>query len=246
MNKIVLSCFLMLAAGMVTAEEIVRSDNVIGVMAVQSEKTATIVAVPFRDFDGGDLRLVNLIKTANLTPGDRLYRYDPAKDGFDGWVLAADADGVLRWEKNEKVFRVGKSGELTTDDGLDANEVTAAQGSGVWLVRASAPSSPFVFYLQGSVSAAEAVTVEAGKVVLLGNPTDRSAAPTITGMSNGDTVQLATAGGLLNVYTYSTAKKQWGYWDADNRPVWVDSPMIPAGIGFWYVAKGGDVTVEWK
>ena len=223
--------------------DFVGSDNVIGVMAVQSDKKATIVAIPFKDCDGGDMRLSDFVKTANLAAGDQLYRYDSAKGGFDGWILSVGADGILFWEKCEKNFRLTKSGEFTSDDGKDADEERVAQGSGVWLIRATAPAEPFVFYLQGSASSAATTTVEAGKTVLLGNPTDADATPTITGMSNGDTIQFATGDGRFNTYTYGA--KGWGYWDADNNPKWTAAPEIPAGIGFWYVSKGGAVTFAW-
>ena len=227
------------------AEEVVHSGNVIGVMAVEADKKATIVAVPFKDFDGGDMRLANLVKTANLSEGDQLYRYDSAKEGFDGWILAADSEGILRWEKCEKNVRLTGTGETAFDNGTEAGETTAAQGSGVWLVRANAPAQHFVFYLQGSASVAGTMTVAAGTTVLLGNPTCGDAAPTITGMTNGDTISFATDSGRLNVYTYNSTKGQWGYWDSNNKPAWVSSPEIPAGTGFWYVAKGGEVTFTW-
>ena len=108
--------------------DFVGSDNVIGVMAVQSDKKATIVAIPFKDCDGGDMRLSVFVKTANLAAGDQLYRYDSAKGGFDGWILSVGADGILFWEKCEKNFRLTKSGEFTSDDGKDADEERVAQG----------------------------------------------------------------------------------------------------------------------
>lgn len=243
----------LLAAGLLSmtmaktdvAEEVVHSGNVIGVMAVETDKKATIAAVPFKDFDGGDMRLANLVKTANLSEGDQLYRYDSAKGGFDGWVLNADSEGILRWEKCEKNFRLTGTGETASDNGTEADETMAVQGAGIWLVRANAPSAPFVFYLQGTASDAEPMMVAAGTTGLLGNPTSSDATPTITGMSNGDTIQFATGGALLNVYTYNSMKGQWGYWDSENKPAWVDSPTVPAGIGFWYVSKGGVVTFAW-
>ena len=65
------------------------------------------------------------------------------------------------------------------------------------------------------------------------------------GMSNGDTIQFATGGKLLNVYTYNAVSGKWGFWNENNLPDWVDAPTIPAGSGFWYVSKGGAVTFGW-
>ena len=158
-------------------------------------------------------------------------------------MLEEDAQGVKSWAKNEKKISLDANGQVTESAGASATEVRPPVGSGIWLVHNAGGS--FTFHLFGAYLAPELKMAAAGTKTLMGNPGLEAKAPTITGMSNGDTIQFATDSGRLNVYTYNLTQNKWGYWDANNKPAWVAAPTIPAGTGFWYVSKGGAVTFAW-
>ena len=215
----------------------------VGSIAVQGNGVNTIVAVAFKELSAADecVSVASIVSTEGLDAGDVVSVY--WNGGFETWTLAVGAQGVKSWEKNEKKFSVGSDGQVTESAGASASSVRPPVGSGIWLVRNG--TVPFTFHLFGAYLAPEPTTAAANAKTLMGNPGLEAKTPTITGMSNGDTVQFTTGGGLLNVYTYNSTKLQWGYWDADNKPAWVAAPTIPAGTGFWYVSKGGEVTFEW-
>ena len=215
----------------------------IGSIAVQGNGVNTIVAVAFTELSAADecVSVANIVSTEGLDAGDVVSVY--WNDGFETWTLAVDAQGVKSWEKNGKKFSVGSDGQVTQSAGADASSVRPPVGSGIWLVHKAGGS--FTFHLFGAYLEPSATTAAVGTKTLMGNPGLVAKAPTITGMSSGDTIQFATGGGLLNTYTYNATKGQWGYWDSDNKPAWGGAPTIPAGTGFWYVSEGGAVTFAW-
>ena len=228
-----------LAAQAVTTAFVGQS---IGSIAVQGNGVNTIVAVVFKELSAADecVSVANIVSTEGLDAGDVVSVY--WNGGFESWTLKVEG-GVKVWEKNEKKISLDANGQVTQSDGADATEVRPPVGGGIWLVHKAGGS--FTFHLFGAYLAPSATTAAAGTKTLMGNPGLVAKAPAITGMSNGDTIQFATGSGLLNTYTYNAMKSQWGYWDADNKPAWIDSPTVPAGIGFWYVSKGGAVTFGW-
>ena len=227
-----------LAAGAATTAYVGQS---IGSVAVQGTGVNTIVAVAFKELSAADesVSVANIVSTENLDAGDIVSVY--WNGGFESWTLAVDGSGVKGWERNAKKFSLGADGSVTATDGASATEVRPPVGSGIWLRHQAGGS--FTFHLFGAYLAPSATTAAAGAKTLMGNPCLTAKTPTITGMSNGDTIQFATGDGRFNTYTYGA--KGWGYWDADNNPKWTAAPEIPAGIGFWYVSHGGAVTFAW-
>ena len=240
----VVGCWLLVAGLLMTTDAATTAyvGQSIGSIAVQGNGVNTIVAVAFKELSVADecVSVANIVSTEGLDAGDVVSVY--WNDGFESWTLKVEG-GVKVWEKNEKKFSVGSDGQVTQSDGADATEVRPPVGSGIWLVHKAGGS--FTFHLFGAYLAPSATTAAAGTKTLMGNPGLVAKAPTISGMSNGDTIQFATNSGLLKVYTYNSTKKQWGYWDSDNKPVWGGVPTIPAGTGFWYVSKVGAVTFGW-
>ena len=241
----VVGCWLLVAGLLLTADAATTAyvGQSIGSIAVQGNGVNTIVAVAFKELSAADecVSVANIVSTEGLDAGDVVSVY--WNDGFESWTLKVDAQDIKVWEKNEKKFSVGSDGQVTQSDGADATEVRPPVGSGIWLVHKAGGS--FTFHLFGAYLAPSATTAAAGTKTLMGNPGLVAKAPTITGVSNGDTIQFATGGKLLNVYTYNTASGKWGFWNENNEPDSTPVPEIPAGIGFWYVSKGGAVTFEW-
>ena len=241
----VVGCWLLVAGLLLTADAVTTAfvGQSIGSIAVQGNGVNTIVAVAFKELSAADecVSVANIVSTEGLDAGDVVSVY--WNGGFESWTLAEDAQGVKSWEKNEKKISLDANGQVTQSDGADATEVRPPVGGGIWLVHKAGGS--FTFHLFGAYLAPSATTAAAGTKTLMGNPGLVAKAPTITGMSNGDTIQFATGGKLLNVYTYNAASGKWVYWNSNNEPDSTLAPEIPAGSGFWYVSKGGAVTFEW-
>ncbi|MBQ0033451.1 MAG: hypothetical protein KBT68_11725 [bacterium] len=216
----------------------------IGSIAVTAPGRSAIVAVAFKELSATDEQVsaANIVSTVNLQDGDALYIY--SNGSYDAWTLENGA-----WTK---VLKTNSEG---TSEGPEAAAVRAEIGSGFWLIRNGEDRNyTKPFYIFGAAVEFGATTATKGVKSLMGNPKREAATPTISGMVNGDTIQLTTAGELLNSYTYThylakegDEKWGWGYWDEDNNPQFVASPTIPAGTGFWYVSKGteSDVTFAW-
>ena len=215
----------------------------IGSVAVQGSGVNTIVAVAFKELSAKDesVSVANIVSTEGLDAGDKVCVY--WNGGFESWTLTVDAQGVKGWAKNAKKFSVGSDGNVTESSGAEASEVRPLVGSGIWLRHEAGGS--FTFHLFGAYLVPSATTAAANAKTLMGNPCLTAKTPTITGMSNGDTIQFATGGNLLNVYTYNGTTKQWDFWNSNNEPDSTPAPEIPAGSGFWYVSKGGAVTFDW-
>ena len=236
---------MMLAMAAMSAQAVTTAfvGQSIGSIAVEGNGVNTIVSVAFKELSATDecVSVAKIVSTEGLDAGDVVSVY--WTDGFETWTLVENG-GVKSWEKNAKKFSVGSDGQVTQSDGADSTEVRPPVGSGIWLVHAKGGS--FTFHLFGAYLAPSATTAVAGTKTLMGNPGLVAKAPTISGMSNGDTIQFATDSGLLNTYTYNATKNQWGYWDSKNKPAWGGVPEIPAGTGFWYVSKGGEaVSFTW-
>ena len=229
----------------------VPSTNTIGVLKVESGAKTTAVAVPWASYDGtNDISVADIVRTANLTPGDELKAYAP--DGkYKAWKLNASKE----WKP---MTVVGGSSET------DADAYTVKRGSAVWLTRAD-PSQPI--YLVGGVAATEKVSVALEPKKgdndpswnLVGSAgTEPVNVETLLGGNTADKVTVPTATVPKN-YEYNTELGKWGYWDSKTyehtnkvgrvsmrvRDVFVtDDNYIPAGTGFWYKNSGTEKQID--
>ena len=233
-NICLMLCATSLALGAAGAATVYEGQP-IGSIAVTAPGKGALVAVAFKELSAADepVSAANIVSTANLQDGDALYVYSGGS--YDAWKLE---DGA--WTKVVKVDAGG------THEGADAASVRAKVGEGFWLIR-NGENRDYTkpFYVFGAAVATASTVAKAGVKSLMGNPKREAATPTITGMADGDMVQLATGSAMLNVYTYRSSKNGWTYWNG-NVPAVVASPEIPAGTGFWYVSGGSsDVTFAW-
>lgn len=236
--KKLLSIAVCVSAVAAFATEVPVSLGEVGVTAVSSSTTNTVIAVSYTDLaSDGNITASNLVKTANLAEGDRLYVYDSGD--FKAFVLAASGDvkywqGTATAEPNDGVASVTAA---TSADG-----VRVAVGTGVWLVRGSGwDGTPFTFYIYGKpVDSLSPVTVSGGSA-LVGNPTQVSKAPTFTsGPTNGDQMIVPHANKLgAKIWKYSSSNSKWWVTPSETSAT---APTIPAGTGFWYV---GTATFNW-
>ena len=212
----------------------------VGVTAITSSYTNTVVAVSYKELgDGnGNITVSNIVKTANLSENDLLYVY---KDGkYQSYTLKVSG-GVKYWDRTSD-YVIGSNGGLTTDTTPAANIATLAAGDGIWLVRPNGwTGDDFTFYIYGKLSDVTSVSIAAGKTVLVGNPTRTAKAPSVSGATAGDQI-LVPANNKVGMQTYNYNGTVWS--TRINKRRQEGLPVIPAGTGFWYVATGA-VTVNW-
>ena len=224
----------------------------VGVTKIHSTLTNTVVAVSYADLaSDGEITVSNIVKTTNLTAGDRLHIFTGSSE-YQTYVLtAAPGDSHLYWEKTT-TWGINSSGEFYNKGGTAASDSTLAAGVGFWLVRNTAPGGwtggAFDFYTYGKPTTA-AATATSGSTKLIGNPLDGPARPVVTGMTNGDRLIIPddTAKGGVEEYKYANTSKKtgWWHWVSGTRTFVDNLPTIPAGTGCWY-ATSGNATITWS
>jgi len=218
----------------------------VGVTAINSPLTNTIVAVSYDDL-GSDSGMVvsNLVKTTNLTAGDTLAVFNNSKT-YDTWVLTEGAGGVKYWAKQAKTYTVDGNGQLTVGTGDSAAATVLGVGTGLWLTRKDV-SKPF--YIYGKPATSKSVTVAAKSWALVGNPTQESVTigtDKVITASNNDQIVAFGTNDKLWYYTYRLkGKANEGWYTTDSEGEWVKaSPTIDAGLGFWIRLNEG-TTIVW-
>lgn len=229
-------------------------DHTVGVLKVDSSATNTILAVPWKSFDGGNVKVSELVHAASLSTDDMLYAYDSdgnleswrVNDGV--WVPATVVDGAQTTNSDPAAF-----GRL-------------ARGKGVWLKRSDTKKP---IYLMGQPTT-EAVTNTLTAAEANGEPSwNLVASPKFEAVdwskfSKTDEIIVPTAGKTPKHYTYkkdASGKDAWGYPGAtvtktltlpNGTTVDViktehktgDTAITP-GTGFWYLNKGAEKTINW-
>lgn len=251
MKKSILLVTALVAAQASFAEETAIPSNEFGLLRVDSTLTNTIVAVPWLDLSSNStasaVSVADIVKTANLTAGDRLSAYRP--DGkYDVWVLNSSKE----WEPSETVVVENQS----ASEAPPAAGRTVALGSAFWLYRQHPTSAGAAvpFYIYGQVPASAVTTTISGGTAaapvwnLVANASD--AAVTLSSLPGSSTDEIYTvADGNPTMYTYKDG--QWGSLVGvkSGRKVtytWTAATnTIPKGTGFWYVSKGGAPTFTW-
>ena len=117
-----------------TSEEYVTTVNTAGVLRVETRAERAALAVPWTKLRptaaSEHVAAVDLVKTTNLTTGDKLYVYDGANTMYKAWQLR---DSGL-WEP-VAVYRVA-NGYVEFDKAEPATKASeVARGTGVWLKR---------------------------------------------------------------------------------------------------------------
>ena len=223
-------------AGIVLADSISATVATVDVIEVDSRLTNTVVAIPGLDLAGGNLAISNLVRTTNLTNGDKLYAFDG--HDYETWVLEG---GV--WTKHDKLFTVNASGQIVAGTGTPSSLMTMSVGSGIWLSRQDVSKK---FYIYGAQPNTKTSVAVAGAISLVGNPALSCKRPVsfVTSVL-GDKIIIPTST-VPKTYTYSEKNEVRAWRNMTGGVLSEELPEIPAGTGFWYVSTGGaDVTINW-
>ena len=238
------------------AEDVVESANVFGLMAVNSGTTNTIVATPWMSATGeGSVVVSNIVKTTNLTVGDKLYVINGNDEDafYEGWELKSGN----YWGSIGK-FTLNSNGTMSEAVSVDPQYKTIGRGQGVWLVRQNPTSGPFYLYGQYT-NVAATTTITAGSENspvwhLVGNSsaTDKSLNAAISGTVDAKDTIVVPIGNMPTLFTYTN-----GFWGCaaysnvikggitSRYPYRDTTSIVPAGTGFWYVSRGGTPVITW-
>ena len=225
----------------------------VGVTAITSSLSNTIVAVSYDDLTGGSGIVVsNFVKTTNLTGGDQLAVFSDGK--YEVWTLVQPVppNGPKFWKKSETKFFVNGNGELTSESGTDASLVSRSVGTGIWLIRKEMPTESFTFYIYGKPSTEKTITTTPKAWNLVGNPGQSAVTITkeIIPAANNDSILVPESDGLVT-YIYKAAaadgKGGEGAWcraAGASGELELVAPTIEGGKGFWIMTAGA-VDIKW-
>ncbi len=251
MNRLLaLACALTLASSLSAATTTVESGNTLGLLRVDiGDASEALIAIPWLGVatTDTDIKVTDVIKTANLTAGDQLFYYDTAKKAYQVWQLKDDKT----WEAATSVSD-SKTAVVTAEA-----DQTLKRGNALLLKRTSTTETSVYLYGQVPTSTAAITTTmaqgasDAFAFTLLAPPSvddiDLNTGATWANVNAGDVIVLADS----TVLTYRNSKwgKVTGFDESTNKDT-IDETVakITAGTGAWYVsAKGASnaATVTW-
>lgn len=258
MNRLLaLACALSLASSLSAATTTVESGNTLGFLRVDiSTNTEALIAIPWLGVatTDTDIKVTDVVKTANLTAGDQLFYYDTTSKKYQVWQLNDSKEWVAATSVSDDEA-TKTAGEVTK---------TLARGNALLLKRNTKTEETSV-YLYGQVPTSTTpitTTMAQGSTTgpaytLLAPPsvddTDLNTGATWANVNDGDMIVLSDS----TVLTYrndSNNTKKWckvtGFDETTNKDT-IDTAAakITAGQGAWYVsAKGATTaaTVTWQ
>ena len=221
------------AAFAVTSTEVASTE--VGVMGVAMPTKAALIAVPFLGYDTTDIVVADMVNTAELAAGSKLYV--PNDSGkYDVWTLNASK----QWEKTSSNVVIGNDG-AESGETANANEVTTKRGGSFWLEPAK-DSSDNCYLLGKPASGDGSSAVVPGKWNLIGNTSGAEVTLSQTGFLPGDRVAVPS-GDYLKIYSWDKDK---GWWLT--RKQIEQEIKVPAGTGIWFFAaakSSSDRTIQW-
>ena len=230
-----------LAVGAAFADATVNSTEV-GVMGVAMPTKAALIAVPFLGYDVSAITIADMVNTAELAVGSKLYA--PNGSGqYNVWELKSGEGNTKFWDKTSSNVTIGNAGTQETVT-PNANTVTTARGEAFWLEPAPATSAENCYLLGKPADTTGTSVAVADKWNLIGNTSGQPVKLPSGGFVRGDMVSVPQENGNLLTYNWKSDKNWWlrqGAEIKDNQEI-----TIPAGQGIWFFAKGSDRTITWK
>lgn len=240
--------FACLTAALAVGTALADIEIQLGITKVVSPNKNTIVAVPYKGFTpGANITVADVVKTANLLPGDKCYVMNTESGFYDAWVLTSGAGGVLAWEPTTQV-RLDKNGDPSATTATTAAEKTLAPGSALWIVREGTVRDYSVpFYLWGSYEGSvppSTVTASAdGTWNLIANTGDTAVSVQdlfgmLTTWVYGDRI-VVPSNGFSRDFSKKNATGKWMNSDL------AATTKIDPGMGCWVFKKGTGGNITW-
>ena len=221
------------AAGSALLAADVESDNVYGIVNVASDTKTTVISVPWTRANGsGNIPVSELVSTASLATGDKLYYYEGSK--WYSYTLSNSA-----WEPSTTVT----DGEYAA--ATKAAEKYLSRGTALVLVRGNTVDHPILLGGKYDSTPPSPTTVAPGAIAFIGNPATET--KYITAGNVGDTVQVFGDDGTGASIVYQKFASGW-YLTGAGRPTKVaDGVPVDAGHGVMYHASssGSESVTVW-
>lgn len=232
---------------------VIDTQNKVGVVKATQPTEIAVIAVPWKQFmEGNHISVSNLVKTANLTPGDKLYIYEGEK--YDVWAL----DGNRNWQQATSVS--SENGEQIVKAPFGAaHEHPVGHGTGVFLERQNS-SVPYYLYGEVDKGASLVTTVEEERMPIANpnlKPFDLNGHYYDADAKEWKYSVEANEGDVITIPMGKTQRKcifkdgGWGYYqkkvvDGVLKQTWINEVKIPAGTGCWYIKNGeNNVKIDW-
>ena len=252
--KNLIALFCVASAVTALADTPAASDNVFGVLRVDigANTKEAIIAVPWLDpGTGNDIKVTDVIKTANLDVGTQLFYYNTSTKIYQVWNLGESS--------------AGKTWTAATDPENPTPEQTLSRGNAILLRAVENGTLPSSVYLYGQVatSAAGEVVLAEGTATmqaytLIAPPTvsetDLNTGATWKNVNAGDSIVISTSPSL-KLLVWDVASSKWGIktgYDSTKNANTYDysAAKISAGQGAWYSSarrpsQGNPTTVTW-
>ena len=233
MKTSILALSLMLA-GAALAD--VESSNVFGLIPVTSTQKETLLAVPFVAYsaDGtSSIAVKDLVKTANLTTGDRLLVSNGST--YYSWTLKNSA-----WTPDNTAYTTAAGGKVISTT-APTQDQTISRGDAIWLVRTDTSKTVYLMGQVGAVASLSITGSDKGTWNLVGSTVgDAIKISSLTGANVSDTIELNDG----TFYVYKTdgwcKRTPASGWGKPTETAVTDSDVIPAGTGFMYFAFGNN------
>src|SRR5574344_1094016 len=221
-------------AGLATSV-LAATSTTIGVTEVVTTNKSTIVAVPFTSLvDGGNIAAKDRVKTAGLPENTQMFT--DVGGTYSMYLLVT----------NTWVAANGASTAEGVSYGVPAENLKLVDGSALWIVLQSAPSSSQKIYIYGQWKEITSQTAAVG-ANLLANPLQTVGTITITSPVTNDILVVANDSGNPDRYTYSYKKSTQAYGWVKGATFGVSLPTFAPGCGFWYLRAGGTAaTISWQ
>jgi hypothetical protein len=230
----------------------IPSRNIVGVLEVKSAFTNTLSAVPWVSFAaknatepaGGPMTVAGYVHTPHLTTDDS--------------VQIADKGHIYRrwhWKKNPGSPGAWDGAVTVTREALHtppaASEQELPRTSAAWVSRSDPGAKPF-FLIGQYASGAQTLTVNGAPAdvesvcTLVPNPSLEPVTVNAyawgTNPRDGDLVRIPNEKTAPVNLLWNAQKKAWGRYvkqPGSREGVWKTDDAVPAGMGFWYMRKGG-------
>lgn len=228
----------------VTPTPIEVNSTEVGVIKLAKPTKATLIAVPFLGYEGGDIKVADMINTAELEAGTKLYVPNVSNDGtltYEVWTLSSEK----KWGTPKTIIDINNLGEAKDATGAAANESSVARGGSYWLEPAARPAagSEENIYLLGRPTSQDGTsTAVGGKWNLVGNA---SAAAVVLGAATKlDQIAIQQSDGNFRYYTYQ-GTLGWSYQNDDDGKWNIrQDPSVALGYGLWF-KPANTSTIDW-
>ena len=226
------------------ATDVLTDTKTLGWMRVDSDLAITAVGVPWTDIGDptANVKVADLVKTDNLTAGDKLYHYNN-----DTWLFY-QLNASKEWEGGATA-----NSSVTPVQAGTPGTATIARGQALYLERQSYSDPFYVYGADGSEIAT--TTLTGAKKYLVASPKATAFTPQNSAISGatpksrrgGDQIIVPLDGGNTRIYTLVNDK--WGYVGSTGRVEEGAEGYLPVslGTGFWYVTGSVDneITITW-